>query len=81
VKGRAGLEPRFEDFIQTDAAINPGNSGGPLVDVRGEMVGINLGLAWSTTGGSTGIGFAIPSSSAAMLARQISEIASAAKKR
>lgn len=56
----------FEDFIQTDAAINPGNSGGALVNPRGELVGINTAI-FSKSGGSQGIGFAIPSD----LARQI----------
>ncbi|MDA8434222.1 MAG: DegQ family serine endoprotease [Nitrospiraceae bacterium] len=50
----------YEDFIQTDAAINPGNSGGGLVNVRGELVGINTAI-FSTSGGYQGIGFAIPS--------------------
>ena len=50
----------FEDFIQTDAAINPGNSGGALVNIRGELVGINTAI-FSTSGGYMGIGFAIPS--------------------
>ncbi|MDH4232424.1 MAG: DegQ family serine endoprotease [Nitrospirota bacterium] len=50
----------YEDFIQTDAAINPGNSGGALVNVKGELVGINTAI-YSTTGGYQGIGFAIPS--------------------
>jgi len=50
----------YEDFIQTDAAINPGNSGGALVNVRGEIVGINTAI-YSTSGGYQGIGFAIPS--------------------
>ncbi|MFI5293766.1 MAG: DegQ family serine endoprotease [Thermodesulfovibrionales bacterium] len=50
----------YEDFIQTDAAINPGNSGGALVNVRGEVVGINTAI-FSTSGGYQGIGFAIPS--------------------
>lgn len=49
----------FENFIQTDAPINPGNSGGALVNVRGKLVGINTAL-FSPSGGSTGIGFAIP---------------------
>ncbi|HMK44913.1 MAG TPA: DegQ family serine endoprotease [Dissulfurispiraceae bacterium] len=53
----------YEDFIQTDAAINPGNSGGALVNVRGELVGINTAI-FSTTGGYQGVGFAIPSSMA-----------------
>ena len=50
----------FQSFIQTDAAINPGNSGGPLVNMRGELVGINTAI-FSRSGGSHGIGFAIPS--------------------
>lgn len=50
----------YEDFIQTDAAINPGNSGGPLVNINGELVGINTAIA-SRTGGFHGIGFAVPS--------------------
>ena len=61
-KGRSGLtrgEISFEDFIQTDAAINPGNSGGALVNLRGELVGINT-MIFSSSGGSVGIGFAIP---------------------
>ena len=50
----------YEDFIQTDAAINPGNSGGALVNIRGQLIGINTAIM-STTGGYQGIGFAIPS--------------------
>ncbi len=53
----------YNDLIQTDAAINPGNSGGPLVDLQGNVVGINVAI-FSTTGGNQGIGFAIPVNSA-----------------
>lgn len=53
----------FENFIQTDAAINPGNSGGALVDIRGNLMGINSAI-YSRSGGSMGIGFAIPVSTA-----------------
>ena len=55
------------DVIQTDAAINPGNSGGPLLDIQGEVVGINSAI-FSTTGGSAGVGFAIPSNAIAEIA-------------
>jgi len=59
--GRSGINPQgYEDFIQTDAAINPGNSGGALVNLRGELVGINSAIL-SRSGGNMGIGFAIPS--------------------
>jgi serine protease Do len=61
-RGNMGIE-EYEDFIQTDAAINPGNSGGALVNLRGELVGINTAIA-SRTGAYAGIGFAIPSSMA-----------------
>jgi Do/DeqQ family serine protease len=58
--GRTGINPEgYEDFIQTDASINPGNSGGALVNLRGELVGINSAIL-SRTGGNIGIGFAIP---------------------
>ena len=58
--GRTGLGlSTFENFIQTDAAINPGNSGGALIDVNGNLVGINTAI-YSRSGGSMGIGFAIP---------------------
>jgi S1-C subfamily serine protease len=62
-KGRATLGLDYEDFIQTDAAINPGNSGGALVDVQGNLLGINTAI-YSRSGGSMGIGFAIPVSTA-----------------
>jgi Do/DeqQ family serine protease len=59
--GRSGINPDgYEDFIQTDASINPGNSGGALVNLRGELVGINSAIL-SRSGGNIGIGFAIPS--------------------
>ncbi len=59
-KGRSHLGINdYEDFIQTDAAINPGNSGGPLINIRGEVVGMNTAI-FSRSGGSMGIGFAIP---------------------
>jgi S1-C subfamily serine protease len=56
----------FENFIQTDAAINPGNSGGALVDIEGNLLGINTAI-YSRSGGSMGIGFAIPVSTAKMV--------------
>jgi serine protease DegQ len=60
----------FESFIQTDAAINPGNSGGALVDVSGNLIGINSAI-YSPNGGSLGIGFAIPASTAKKTMEQI----------
>jgi len=76
-KGRRDLElgeggVKFQDFIQTDAAINPGNSGGPLVNLRGEVVGLNTAIA-SNSGGSEGIGFAIPISMVMFVTRQLVE--------
>ncbi|MCS7164606.1 MAG: DegQ family serine endoprotease [Thermodesulfovibrio sp.] len=56
----------YEDFIQTDAAINPGNSGGPLVNIKGEIIGINTAI-FSKTGGYQGIGFAVPSNMARVI--------------
>lgn len=56
----------YEDFIQTDAAINPGNSGGPLVNIKGEIIGINTAI-FSRTGGYQGIGFAVPSNMAKVI--------------
>ena len=62
----------YEKFIQTDAAINPGNSGGPLIDLQGNVVGINTAI-FSETGGSLGIGFAIPAEMVKKIVAQIKE--------
>ncbi len=71
--GRSGLGIEgFENFIQTDASINPGNSGGPLVNLRGELVGINTAIL-APSGGNVGIGFAIPSNMAEAIRQQIAE--------
>ncbi|ROO29196.1 peptidase [Salinisphaera orenii MK-B5] len=70
--GRHGLGNRYEDFIQTDASINPGNSGGALVNLEGELVGINSAIL-SRTGGNIGIGFAIPSNLVNSVYQQLSE--------
>src|SRR5262249_33546790 len=59
-QGRPNRSDAFADLLQTNAAINPGNSGGPLINLRGEVIGINTVIA-STSGGSQGLGFAIPS--------------------
>ncbi|MEX0820484.1 MAG: trypsin-like peptidase domain-containing protein, partial [Pirellulaceae bacterium] len=63
---------RYQDFMQTDAAINPGNSGGPLLNLRGEVVGLNTAIA-SSSGGSEGIGFTIPINMAITVAKQFIE--------
>ncbi|WP_240002561.1 DegQ family serine endoprotease [Oleisolibacter albus] len=63
---------RFDDFLQTDAAINRGNSGGPLVNLEGEIIGINTAI-FSQTGGSIGIGFAIPANMAKGVIAQLRE--------
>lgn len=71
--GRSGLNiENFEDFIQTDAAINSGNSGGALVNLRGELIGINTAIL-GPSGGNVGIGFAIPSNMMNNLLGQIIE--------
>ena len=56
---RDGIGQQFQRFIQTDAAINPGNSGGPLLNIQGEVIGVNTMIA-TQSGGSQGIGFALP---------------------
>ena len=68
--GRQGIGDGLQDFIQTDASINPGNSGGALVNLRGELVGINSAII-SRTGGNVGIGFAVPTEIAASIMNQI----------
>lgn len=65
-RGNLGIED-YEDFLQTDAPINPGNSGGALINDRGELVGINTAIISHGSGGSQGIGFAVPSN----LAREV----------
>ncbi len=60
----------YEDFIQTDAAINPGNSGGPLVNIKGELIGINTAI-FSRSGGYQGIGFAVPSNMVRLVMDQL----------
>ncbi len=68
--GRTGIGVGLEDFIQTDASINPGNSGGALVNMRGELVGINSAII-SRSGGNVGIGFAVPTEIAGSIMNQI----------
>jgi serine protease Do len=72
-KGRTSIGINdYEDFIQTDAAINPGNSGGPLMNMHGEVIGINTAI-FSRSGGYTGVGFAIPINMAKEIANQLIE--------
>jgi Do/DeqQ family serine protease len=75
-KGRSGVPlpegPSYQDFIQTDASINPGNSGGPLINIHGEVIGINTAIT-SPTRTNIGIGFAIPASMAKSVAEQLIE--------
>jgi serine protease Do/serine protease DegQ len=71
--GRSGLGIEgYEDFIQTDASINPGNSGGALVNLNGELIGINTAIL-APSGGNVGIGFAIPSKMVAQIKDQLVE--------
>jgi len=65
-------DSNYSDLIQTDAAINPGNSGGPLINLKGEVIGINVAL-FSTTGGYQGIGFAIPVNTAKRIVSSLIE--------
>jgi len=69
-KGRQIGSGPYDNFIQTDASINPGNSGGPLINLRGEVVGINTAI-FSQSGGNIGIGFAIPTNSVKELLPQL----------
>ncbi len=71
--GRSGLAIEgYEDFIQTDASINPGNSGGALVNMKGELIGINTAIM-GPTGGNVGIGFAVPTSMAQSVVAQLTK--------
>ncbi len=71
--GRSGLRGlEYQNFIQTDASINPGNSGGALINLRGELVGINTAI-FTPSGGNVGIGFAIPASTADYVMEQLIE--------
>ncbi|MGB5210807.1 MAG: DegQ family serine endoprotease [Gammaproteobacteria bacterium] len=71
--GRSGLNPNgYEDFIQTDASINPGNSGGALVNLNGELVGVNSAIL-TRSGGNIGIGFAIPTNMIKVVMDQLLE--------
>lgn len=71
--GRAGLNIEgYEDFIQTDASINPGNSGGALINLRGELIGINTAII-GPSGGNVGIGFAVPTNMAMRVMDQLSK--------
>lgn len=82
-KGRRDLQlgnegVKYQDFLQTDAAINPGNSGGPLINLRGEVIGINTAIA-SNSGRNEGIGFTIPINMAMHVADQLVENGSVAR--
>ena len=72
-KGRVSRGPGFTDYLQTDAAINRGNSGGPLVNIKGEVIGINTFIVASGGGGSIGLGFAIPINNAVTAIRDFIE--------
>src|SRR5581483_10957836 len=71
-KNRSNLEDakQFQHFIQTDAAINPGNSGGPLVDMNGQVIGMNTAI-YTQSAGSEGVGFAMPSNTIVSVYNQL----------
>jgi serine protease Do len=69
---KLGEGVKYQHFIQTDAAINPGNSGGPLINLRGEVIGMNTAIA-SSSGGNEGIGFSIPINLVLSIAKQLVE--------
>ncbi|TWT44704.1 putative periplasmic serine endoprotease DegP-like precursor [Phycisphaerae bacterium RAS1] len=73
-----GIDIDYQDFIQTDAAINPGNSGGPLLNLRGEVVGVNCAIATSS-GYNAGVAFTIPSNRAQNIARQLRQSGAVAR--
>ncbi|MGC1268041.1 MAG: Do family serine endopeptidase [Candidatus Acidiferrum sp.] len=70
-RGLGGNIEHYEDFIQTDAAINPGNSGGALLDIHGDLIGINTAILTGGSGGNEGVGFAIPIDMARNVMEQI----------
>jgi len=72
-RGLGGAIEHYEDFIQTDAAINPGNSGGALLDLRGDLIGINTAILTGGGGGNQGVGFAIPIDMARNVMQQLVE--------
>jgi serine protease Do len=69
-RDRVGMGDSYQDYIQTDAAVNPGNSGGPLVNLRGEVIGINSAI-YTRTGGYMGVSFAIPINMAVKIAEDL----------
>ncbi len=82
-KGRAdlnvGRDVMYQNFIQTDAAINPGNSGGPLLNLRGEVIGVNTAIATNGQPVNAGVAFVIPSNMAARVARQLRDTGTVAR--